>query len=224
MIAPDDPRHGSNRGYLAGCTDACCKTAHADYRRNLRTRQYLHGGSLKVDATGTRRRLQALVARGWNLWAIDDALGKKRTYSHNLLQRNSSTILASTAASVSEVYERLAMIDPDTSTSMKLLVANRSKNLARRMGWPPPLAWEDIDDPNEQPDGWEYQPPSRREVLEDLAEQGANVTEACRVLGITRPALQKWCGNHDLHALYRALADREERVRNQYDDRSLEVA
>lgn len=31
MIEPDDERHGSERGYSAGCRQFCCKRAHAEF-------------------------------------------------------------------------------------------------------------------------------------------------------------------------------------------------
>ena len=30
-LRDDDPRHGSNRGYQAGCRKFCCRLAHAAY-------------------------------------------------------------------------------------------------------------------------------------------------------------------------------------------------
>lgn len=46
---------------------------------------------------------------------------------------------------VRDVYDRLSMTLPTTH------FANRTRAHAEKMGWPPPLAWDDIDDPNERP-------------------------------------------------------------------------
>lgn len=223
-MTPDDPRHGTNKGYLAGCDDTCCKTAHADYRRDLRTRQYLNGGPLRVNVIGTRRRLCALVALGWTFWDIDAELGKQKTYCHNMLERDTDWILKSTADAVAEVYERLSMRLPDESTGPRRQVASRARNLARRKGWAPPLAWDDIDDPNEEPSDWEYVPEapvntgakSRADVLAELIGRGCSVTEACRVLKVSRAALQKWCANNGHRDMYLTLAGREAQRANQY--------
>lgn len=46
----DDPRHGTERGYQAGCKNFCCRKGHADYnaaRRKARaareTPEHVHG-------------------------------------------------------------------------------------------------------------------------------------------------------------------------------------
>lgn len=151
MIAAEDPRHASNKGYVAGCREECCRTAHADYRRDLRTRQYLHGGALTVDGLGTRRRLQALVALGWSLHTVDRRLGRKVTYCHNLISRGGD-VLASTAEAIATIYDELCMTLPPTDTVHQRQIVTRQKNVARRNGWAPPLAWDDIDrDPRPVP-------------------------------------------------------------------------
>lgn len=143
---PDDPRHGKNAGYLAGCSEACCRTAHADYRRALRSNWYLMGVErLYVDVTGTVRRIRALQAMGWRYVDLDRALGRApshggATWSHNLMHQQ--RIHVANAQLVAALYERLSMT-PGPSD-----VARRR---ALRKGYHPPLAWNDIDDPNERP-------------------------------------------------------------------------
>ena len=134
-MLPDDKRHGTNAGYNAGCREACCKTAHADYRRHLKTRWYLAPVErLKVDATGTTRRIHALMALGWRLTDIDAELGQCAHYTYNLTDQ--VQVHFDTARRVAEVYDRLAMT-PGPS--------ERTRAIARRKGWAPPLAWDDID-------------------------------------------------------------------------------
>ena len=216
MIPTDDPRHGTNRGYLAGCGEACCKAAHAAYRRDLRSRQYLAGGPLTVDATGTQRRIQALTALGWPGYWIDDEIGRVRTYTTNILAQRAH-VLASTADLIADVYDRLSMTLPPTDTLAQRQVVSRARNLARRKGWPPPLAWDDIDDPTEHPTGWEYHEPTRTELLEEVLADGLGAAWACAQLGIKDESLQRWCANHGLTALYQQLAARDgERQPNQY--------
>lgn len=88
-LDPGDPRHGENRGYIAGCRDTCCRAAHAAYKRGLSDRRTQSGvDRLYVDARPTRRRIQALQANGWRHIDIDRLLGyvgalSSSTWSHN---------------------------------------------------------------------------------------------------------------------------------------------
>lgn len=146
-----DVRHATNAGYLAGCREVCCRNAHAKYRRDLRARHYLAGvDSLRVDALGTRRRLQALAALGWPTEWIDSSIGRRRGYTSNILSSR-QTVLKSTADLIDSAYESLSMSVPPTDTLPRRQVVSRTRNLAARRGWVPPLAWDDIDDPHELP-------------------------------------------------------------------------
>lgn len=144
MIATDDPRHGTNAGYCAGCREDCCRAAIADFARNRRARIYL-GGPLTVPSLGTRRRIQALMALGWGGPAIDARLGKKRTYVSAILGGGDREIHRSTAEAIAKVYDEMSMTLPPQNTSHERQRATRARNYARRMGWAPPLAWDDID-------------------------------------------------------------------------------
>lgn len=143
-LSPADARHGTSAGYCAGCRDECCRTAIADYSRSLRARQYLAGGPLIVDALGTKRRIRALMALGWTGRQIDAELGRKPTYTANLLC-GPDRVNRATAASVAAVYERLSMRLPADEPDANRQVIARTRGEARRKGWAPPLAWDEID-------------------------------------------------------------------------------
>ena len=147
-MSADDPRHGRNAGYVAHCLageDACqpCRDGHATYKKNRRTRVYLAGGPLRVDATGTHRRLQALVALGYTMEGVDAAVGRARGWASQVLQ--SRSVFLATADVVAEVYDRWCMTVPEHPW------AGRQRTIAHRNGWLPPLAWDDIDDVTEVP-------------------------------------------------------------------------
>ena len=146
-MSPDDPRHGSNGGYLAHITardQLCdpCREAHNAARRNLWRKRYLRGvDRLYVDATGTVRRIRALQALGWRYADIDAAVGHaERGWAHNLTAQD--RVHVDTAEKVQAAFEQLAMTRGPSE---------RVRRHAARMGWAPPLAWDDIDDPAEQP-------------------------------------------------------------------------
>lgn len=145
-MTPNDPRHGSNAGYLAGCHETCCRTAHATYRRTLRGRRYLRRvDRLYIDATPTIRRIRALQTLGWRFVDIDALVFGKdvpanHTWSHNLVRQDRVHI--DNARKIANLYEQLSMTIGPSPTSAKR---------ARTKGYLPPLAWDDIDDLAERP-------------------------------------------------------------------------
>jgi hypothetical protein len=107
------------------------------------------------------------------------------------------------------VYERLSMTLPPETTTAEKCDATRSRGIARRNGWLPPLAWNNIDDPSERPDGWAYTPANRAEMVRDLVELGYGINDACARLNVSREGLEKWARRHDATDLYAALVARE---------------
>lgn len=145
-MTPDDPRHGEERGYFAHrkagqqpcqpCIDAHCV---ASKRRALRK---ANGQPALLPAFGTQRRIRALSAIGWPFHEISARMGRKPTHEGigSLMQQ--TWVHRNTANKVDDVYRELCMTPGPNRT-----VATR----ARLNGWAPPLAWDNIDDPNEEP-------------------------------------------------------------------------
>jgi hypothetical protein len=101
-----------------------------------------------VDATGTRRRLEALAALGHPARVIGAQMGRPPASSRALVsswrRRDRRHIDAGTAADVAKVYE-LLRDTPGTNTVGRIT--------ALRAGCLPPAAWDglDIDDPTADP-------------------------------------------------------------------------
>lgn len=218
-MSPDDPRHGTYAGAVAHYMDksaTCdpCKDAAATYRRNRRTRLYLaRSTTLLVPALGTKRRLQALVAIGYSMEALSRDLDCGSNWVHAFLSRDLDRVQQDTATKVSALFERLCMDVPQGP------YANRTRILAARKGWVKPLAWDNLDDPNEQPVGWEYRAPNRAEIVADLDERGASISEVCRVLKISHNALERWCTRQGKWDVFKRLRAREpivQEYRNQW--------
>ena len=104
-----------------------------------------------VDATGTHRRLDGLMAIGWSLprlereggfadWSLRDLKKKRRVYRK-------------TAEAVTALYDRLSLTPPTCTTKEERLSVARAVSTARRNGYAPPMAWDDdtIDDPAGKP-------------------------------------------------------------------------
>lgn len=148
-MSPDDPRHGQRRGYYAHraagetACDPCKRAAAAAQARYDLMR--MHGQAGRVPAIGTKRRLRALQAIGWTLTEIANQIGTKRSRVEKWCSEERIYVYATTAARVDEVYERLSMGRPVGPW------ATRTRNMAARKGYAPPLAWDNIDDPKERP-------------------------------------------------------------------------
>jgi hypothetical protein len=104
----------------------------------------------RVDATGTRRRLQALIAIGWPTEVLAAQLGRHR----NSLCRSMAgqSVTAHTAHEVATLYERLWNSPPPRMTGEQCAASDAARAHAAAQGWLPPLAWDDIDtDPTPPP-------------------------------------------------------------------------
>lgn len=91
-----------------------------------------------IDATGTRRRLQALAFMGWSSSAVAAELGTRDTHVRKLW-RVRTTIEKGTALRVADMYARVW--DQLPPGGRKKYTAN----MARREGWVGPMHWDDID-------------------------------------------------------------------------------
>ncbi|TYB69676.1 hypothetical protein FXF51_05815 [Nonomuraea sp. PA05] len=99
-----------------------------------------------IDATGTRRRVQALVAIGYSLSAQCALLGRTVNNYYKVLRN--PRVFAETARAVRDLYRELSRTPAPPSRGAKLACRRAARN-----GWLSPLAWDDIDDPNEKPKG-----------------------------------------------------------------------
>lgn len=109
--------------------------------------------SAPVDATGTSRRLQALAAAGWPLARVATRLGVERGNLGAVMRQ--AQVTAATAARVRELYEELWDKPCPAVNAYERDGIRRAVAHARRMGWAPPMAWDDdeIDNPRARPKG-----------------------------------------------------------------------
>jgi len=131
--------HGDYLCYeIDGCRCFPCSLAWSDSRARNRA-----GGSYAatprfVPRIGTERRLQALLALGWRHCDITTrlaALGPANAAdTAQLLRRPGDYVWAETARAVATVYDEL---------SMTIGPSNRTRTRAIKLGYLPPLAWDD---------------------------------------------------------------------------------
>jgi transcriptional regulator with XRE-family HTH domain len=155
----------------------------------------LLGARADVDATGTHRRVQALVACGWSQLKLAERLGMLRSNFGTMM--NNAKVHAGTARAVGALYDELWDQAPPEAEWRDKIAASRSRNYAAARGWAPPAAWDDIDDPDASPaDGWRRGPdkPLRGAELaaeaRELFSLGFSLDEATGRLGVSRDTLQ----------------------------------
>lgn len=166
------------------------KVSKAVADRILAVQPTLQDGAI-VNPVGTRRRIQALVARGWSLSQLAKRLGVAPTnFSRSIY---SSGVLEGTRKAVAALYEQLWDQEPPTGTRWEKIAATKARRYAAERGWLPPMAWDDdtIDDPTTQPTTSDDDPTvDPADELRWLLDQYENPQHAAERLGITRNTLQ----------------------------------
>jgi hypothetical protein len=137
-VGCDATQHGT---YLAYTNHSCrCEDARADWRRHKKQVETGTFQPLRINATGTRRRLQGLLHLGWSYAEIGRRLGVGKGAVHQWANR--PQVRQSTADKVKELCSELEVQQPPSSRAASVARAH-----ARVNGWPPPAAWDNIDDP-----------------------------------------------------------------------------
>lgn len=140
-MTPDDPRHGKNTGYLAGCRQQCCRDAAARKEKARRLDQ-LRGLDRTVPVLGAERRVHALQALGWPPRMLSAHIGMSEDWLHATIRTKSGRIYRHNFNRIVALYDEF---------SMKIGPSDITRRRAQLAGWAPPLAWDDIDDKDERP-------------------------------------------------------------------------
>lgn len=136
-----------------------------------------------IDATGTRRRIQALVAIGYNYPTLGRHIGLHGDAVGRIARGENPVVRTSTAEATAVAYRQLSRT-PGRSV--------RARFLAAGQGWHGPLAWDDIDNPAAVPETCpqqlqltrEQQAALRRAEIEHLDRFGVPAQEIAARLGI----------------------------------------
>lgn len=158
-LLPGDERHGSYAGYLAGCrkredceaSPTTCVDAERAYQL-WRNKQIAYGRPLKVPATGTKRRIQAMLCQGWPGHWIAAMVNTNRA----VISCNYPTVRTKLAVAIRELYEEYQHREGPSNVTRGWAVA---------LGYIPPWRWEgvDIDDPDSEPN------PEETEIIDQVA-------------------------------------------------------
>jgi transcriptional regulator len=98
----------------------------------------------RVDATGSRRRLQALRVLGHRRYDLAAELDTTPDRVKHITIGAARWVTPQEAAAIARLYRRLSTVPGP---------CKQTAGLARNKGWHGPLAWDDIDDPAAKPEG-----------------------------------------------------------------------
>jgi hypothetical protein len=163
---PSTGRHGTSRAYRHdGCRCPTARRAATKAAKIYMIERGRNGGPLKVDSTGTRRRIEALMAIGWPGDELARRLGVTRGALYRTRRRTTS--LRGTQRRVADLYEALADVRGPS---------RRTEGRSRALGYEPPIAWDDdtIDDPAARPAKWRRSTAGGTDRQRRLARTAAN--------------------------------------------------
>jgi hypothetical protein len=97
----------------------------------------------RVDATGSRRRLQALRVIGHRRYDLAARLNMTPDRIKHITSGGTRWVTPQEAAAIARLYRTLSTIAGPSQ---------QSATVAKNLGWHGPLAWDDIDDPAAKPE------------------------------------------------------------------------
>ncbi|WP_067198885.1 hypothetical protein [Microbacterium sp. XT11] len=151
----------------------------------------------KIAASGTHRRLQALVVAGWSMSKLANLLGLDPSNFSTFMQRD--TVLVSTWIAVRDLFDELWDQEPPHAEWRDKIAFSRSQRYAKLHGWLPALAWDDIDTDPEPPTVEVDEQTKGERILEDvewLLEAGEPVEQVAMTLGRSMDAIAKLAQRH----------------------------
>jgi hypothetical protein len=109
--------------------------------------------AVRRDATGTRRRLQALIALGYPAASLAHRLGADPRRVKCVVRGTTATVTSLMHAAVHDLYDQLWDVRPAEGTLAERKAAAAARALATSKGWPTPMGLDDdrIDDPAYRP-------------------------------------------------------------------------
>lgn len=156
-----------------------------------------------VDCTGSRRRVQALMAIGWPLIYIAERAGIHPSNRSVILSR--PTIRATTAQKIAAAYDELRHEKP-ARHGVRPTSIKRAKQQASANKWAPPSYWDErmdvIDDPDFEP---MYGVTRRLIIAQDanwiMTTVGLNKADTAKRLGVDKSYLDHAFRDHPEYAV-----------------------
>jgi hypothetical protein len=135
-------------GQTAPLTTCFWKTHHL-----IMTTRFGPADVTRVDATGTLRRIQALVADGFPQSWMGERLSRDLAHLNYTLKAKPETIVPEFASEVEQFYRKYAGTNPQDHGVTPRNSAY-ARTVARKRGWAPSICWDwdTIDDPKAFPE------------------------------------------------------------------------
>lgn len=149
------------------------------------------GYGVRIDSTGSLRRLRALHAIGWTQTEIARRIGWTLQNLNRYFISEPDMINRGTAVAIAELFNDLQLI-PGPS--------ERARRHAKKQGWLPPLAWDedDIDNPAAKPDVGVHRPVGFPERYLEMREIGYNDLQIIGKLDILPESLLRQLNRYDI--------------------------
>jgi hypothetical protein len=155
-----------------------------------------------VPTLGATRRVRALLRQGWRHQDLHEYAGRSvAVFATGTYTRTKAIDWRIVAG----LYDQLSMSDGGSQ---------KTATRAQRLGYAPPLAWDNIDNPDEQPTGVRDpdrtldRTAERADILTEIDGRGGNHYEAARTIGIRLDALEKWMDRHDMRPMFNRMRER----------------
>lgn len=103
-----------------------------------------------ADTTGSRRRLQALTVQGFPLSFLTAKTGLAKSTVSLVRSGRKAQVMSSGLRAIKAVHEEFWDEDP-LELGLSPEVVAKAKGWAKKYGWLPTEAWDDIDDPECEP-------------------------------------------------------------------------
>ncbi|MFC9285669.1 hypothetical protein [Streptomyces sp. NPDC057052] len=155
------------------------------------------------DATGTHRRIRALVAAGWPLLHIGAQFGMNQQRPEQILR--SRRVYAATRTQVADGYEKLRHLKPECHGVPKDK-ARHARDRAATNRWPDPKYWADRMDVIDDPDFEPLYGVTRRELIAQDAHEliryaGLDRAAAAERLGVSKSYVEHALAAHPQNTL-----------------------
>jgi hypothetical protein len=158
--------------------------------------------TVRIDVTGTRRRIRALQAIGYSYTAIAAAANTERMRIRAIADSPQPAVSKNLADRIANAYRLLASHPAPVNR-----FTQRSRNRAAAQGWRDPDYWEDvdrIDDPDFDPNATTSRAQQVAEDARWLLDSGLTRDQAAERLGVSRFYVDKALRDHPQDGLVAA--------------------
>ena len=137
---------------LESRTDVTHRDVYNDLMQAVYVKPVGQRTGIKIDATGTIRRMRALIADGFGCGVIAKHLDVSLQAVYQLTTGERQRIMSATALRVADVYDLLQFAEPEGFGGSKQGIS-KARGIGRRNGWATRSCWDSdtIDDPSAFP-------------------------------------------------------------------------